>query len=189
MLCNGTEESITTTHTSDDNRKEEKKDRFSIGTIITKYWNGVPYKGEVIDNTNRYYKILYEDNDEEELNHKEVEQYMNKNRGDGRTIKEIGTRMRLKIKVRDWKKTATALERLWPFYYSNKKDTLYRSYREEWHRQEEFNYNCHTRNDKSTYEYTTSENIKVLPEDAVPVDAMDTTEEWRISGQLLIMTT
>jgi hypothetical protein len=29
----------------------------------------------------------------------------------------------------------------------------------------------------------------VLPEDAVPVDAMDTTEGWRMSGQLLIMTT
>jgi hypothetical protein len=53
----------------------------------------------------------------------------------------------------------------------------------------EFNYDCRTRNDKNTYEYTTSENIKVLPEDAVPVDAMDTNEGWRMSGQLLIMTT
>jgi hypothetical protein len=144
-LCKGTEERITNNQPSADSKKEEKIDRFSIGMIITKYWKGVPYKGEVIDNTNRYYKILYEDNDEEELNHKEVEQYMTKNRGDGRTIKEIGTRMRLKLKLGDWNKTAQASERLWPFYYSKKKDMLYMSYREEWHRQEEFNYDCHTR--------------------------------------------
>jgi uncharacterized protein YbaR (Trm112 family) len=92
-LWNGTEERIPNNQPSADSRKEEKKDRFSIGTIITKYWKGVPYKEEVINNTNRYYKIIYEDNDEEELNHKEVERYMNKNRGDGRMIKEIGTRM------------------------------------------------------------------------------------------------
>mgnify|MGYP002632820832 CR=1 FL=1 len=102
-------------------------------------------------------------------------------------IKEIGTRMRLKEKLGDWNKTATESERLWPFYYSDEKDTLYRSYREEWHRQGEFNYDCHTRNDKNTYEYTTTENIKALPEDAVPsVDAMDTIEGWRMSGQLII---
>jgi hypothetical protein len=29
----------------------------------------------------------------------------------------------------------------------------------------------------------------VLPADAVPVDVMDTTEGWRMSGQLLIMMT
>jgi hypothetical protein len=180
-LCNGTEERITNNQPSADSKKEEKKDRFSIGTIITKYWKGVPYKGEVINNTNRYYKIIYEDNDEEELNHKEVEQYMNKNRGDSKTIWEIGIRMQLKLKLGDWNKTATASERLWPFYYSKKKDTLYRSYREEWHRQGQFNYDCHTRNDKNTYGYTTSENIKVLPVDAVLVDVIDTTKGWRMS--------
>jgi hypothetical protein len=64
---------------------------------------------------------------------------------------------------------------------------LYRSYRKDWHKQGEFTYDCHTRNDNNQYNYTTSENIKELPEDAVPIEAMDTEEGWRMSGQLILM--
>jgi hypothetical protein len=52
--------------------EEETKNKFSIGTIITKYWGGIPYIGTVTRNTGQYYKIRYEDNNEEELNHSEV---------------------------------------------------------------------------------------------------------------------
>jgi hypothetical protein len=89
---------------------------------------------------------------------------------------EIGTRKRLQEKLGDWNIPANASERLWPFYYSNRKDTLYRSYRKDWHKQGEFTYDCHTRNGNNKYDYTTSENIKELPEDAVPIEAMDTEE-------------
>jgi hypothetical protein len=58
--------------------------RISIGMIVTKYWSGVPYKGTIISNTGKYYKIQYEDNDEEELNHNKLQKYMKKNRGEGR---------------------------------------------------------------------------------------------------------
>jgi hypothetical protein len=50
----------------------------------------ITYNGIVINNTGKYYKIKYEDNVEEELNHGEVKKYMNKNRGEGQTTREIG---------------------------------------------------------------------------------------------------
>jgi hypothetical protein len=37
------------------------------------------------------------------------------------------------------------------------------------------------------YEYVPAETNKLLPEDAVPVDAMDTNNGWRMLGQLLII--
>jgi hypothetical protein len=126
--------------TSNDNIKENKneedededKKKFSIGTKITKYWSGIPYIGSVTDgNTGKYYKIRYEDNDEEELNHTEVERYWKKNRGEGKTTKEIGQRMRLKKRLGDWNTTAASSERIWSFYFSLSKEILYRSYREE----------------------------------------------------------
>jgi hypothetical protein len=49
------------------------------------------------------------------------------------------------------------------------------------------NFDCHTRNDKDTYEYVPSETNNLLPEDAVPVDAMNTNNGWRMPGQLLII--
>ena len=49
-------------------------------------------------------------------------------------------------------------------------DTLYRSYRQEWHKQGEFYYNCQNRTEQTpnTYEYKSSNNINTLPRDAVP---------------------
>jgi hypothetical protein len=163
-------------------------DKYDLGTIITKYWNGVPYKGIVIDNKGKYYKIRYEDKDEEELNQKEVKKYMEKNRGEGRMTREVGRRLRLRIKLGDWNVTANKSERLWPFYFSCTKQTLYRSYREKWHQQGKFYYDCHSRNNNNTYDYTTTGNTDHLPEDAVPTDVMDTEEGWRVSGHLPMMT-
>jgi hypothetical protein len=96
-----------------------------------KYWAGKPFIGTVTNNADKYYKIQYEDDDEEELNHTEVTKYMRKNRGVGRMTKEVGTRMRLKEKLGDWNILANNSERLWPSYYSNKNDVLYRSYRKD----------------------------------------------------------
>jgi hypothetical protein len=64
---------------------------------------------------------------------------------------------------------------------------LYRSYRKDWHRQGVLTFDCHTRNDKNTYKYVPLETNKLLPEDAVPVDVMDTNNGWRMSGQLQII--
>ncbi|MGK3747229.1 MAG: hypothetical protein ACI90V_014093, partial [Bacillariaceae sp.] len=172
------------------NTKEMKGERIkrSIGNKITKYWSGVPYIGTIISNISRYYKVQYEDGDEEELNHGEVTKYGKKNRGEGRTTSEVGRRMRLRIKLGDWNKTANESDWLWPFYFSRTKDTLYRSYREEWHQQGKFFYDCHSRNRNNKYNYTKTENIDYLPADAVPTDVMDTEEGWRVSGHLPMMT-
>jgi len=172
--------------TTNNEDKDGIRYRFSIGTTITKYWGGVPYTGTIINNTNKYYKIQYNDNDEEELNHHEVQKYMNKNRGEGRTTGEVGKRMRLKRPLGEWNTLANASERMWPFYYSHNTDTLYRSYREEWHSNGEFYYDCHTITDNDTYDYVQSGNVKLLPDDASPTDVMDTIEGWRISTHLPI---
>jgi hypothetical protein len=124
--------------------KDKTEEKHIIGTRITKYWAGKPFIGTVTNNKDKYYKIQYDENDQEELNHKEVTKYMNKHRGEGRATKEVGTRMRLKEKLGDWNITASKSERLWLFYYSKRKDTLYRSYRKEWHQQGAFKYDCHT---------------------------------------------
>jgi hypothetical protein len=76
---------------------------------------------------------------------------------------------------------------MWPFYYSNTKDILYRSYREEWHRQGKFYYDTHNRNENNTYDYIPPENTDALPKDAVPTDVMNIEEGWRMSGHLPMM--
>jgi hypothetical protein len=111
--------------------EEETRNKFNIGTIITKYWGGTPYIGTITRNTGQYYKIRYKDNDKEELNHSEVRKYANKNSGEGRSTREIGQRMRLTIPLGNWNILANESERMWPFYYSHETYTLYRSYRQE----------------------------------------------------------
>jgi hypothetical protein len=90
--------------------------------------------------------------------------------------------MRLRVKLGVWNKTAKESERIWPFYYSTNKDTLYRSYRGEWHSNDAIQYDCHRRNEHYTYNYIQSDNTKSIPNDAVPTDLMDTKTGWRISG-------
>jgi hypothetical protein len=106
-------------NTQNNNKTDKKIEQPSIGTKITKYWNGLPYKGTVTSINRKYYKIKYNNNDEEERSHSEVRKYSNKNRGEGRATKEIGTRMRLMKPLGDWRILANELERLWPFYYSH----------------------------------------------------------------------
>ena len=170
--------------TRDKGNRDNADQRFSIGTIIDKYWNGVKYTGRIISITEKYYRIQYEDNDEEELNHQEVNKYMKKHRGEGRMTGEIGQRMRLRIPLGDWNIVANDSERLWPFYYSHDKDTLYRSYREEWHENGKFYYDCHKTTENDTYNYVPTGKVKQLPIDASPTDVMDTEEGWRISTHL-----
>jgi hypothetical protein len=73
--------------------------------------NGLPLQFNAY-NTGKYYKIRYKDNDEEELNHSEVRKHANKNSGEGRTISEVGQRLRLRIPLGDWNILANESERL-----------------------------------------------------------------------------
>ena len=162
-------------------QRKENINRHSKGTFILKYWKGVPYRGIVTNNKGKYYKILYEDNDEEELNHAEVTKYEKKNREDGRMTGEIGRRMRLMKPLGNWLVLANESERLWPFYYSEDTDILYRSYRRNWNKNGDFYYNCHLIADNDTYNYDPVGKVNALPPDASPADVIDTEEGWRIS--------
>jgi hypothetical protein len=163
-------------------QRKEMIDKVRTGTFILKYWVGVAYRGIVTNNTGKYYKILYEDNDEEELNHTEVIQYEKKYREEGRMTGEIGQRMRLMKPLGDWLVRANDSERLWPFYYSEDTDVLYRSYRKEWHTNGEYYYDCHKIADNDTYNYVPEGNVERLPTDATPTDIIDTNDGWRISN-------
>ena len=163
-------------------QRKEVIDKVSIGTFILKYWVGVPYRGIVTNNKGKYYKILYEDNDEEELNHTEVIKHEKKNREEGRMTGEIGQRMRLTKQLGNWLVLANNSERLWPFYYSEETDILYRSFRKEWHTNGEYYYDCHMIADNDTYNYVPDGNVERLPNDATPADVMDTKEGWRIAN-------
>jgi hypothetical protein len=76
-----------------------------------------------------------------------------------------------------------------PRHVQKNPDTLYRSYREEWHRNGEFYHDGHTMSDNDTYDYTTTGNVKLLLKDASPTDVMYTEEGWRISGHLPMLNT
>jgi hypothetical protein len=89
--------------------------------------------------------------------------------------------MRLTIPLGEWNILANESERMWPFYYSHDTDTLYRSYREEWHKNGKIYYDCHTMTDNDTYDHVSPGNAKLLPEDASPTDVMDIEEGWRVS--------
>ena len=102
----------------------------------------------------------------------------------GRMTGEIGTRMRLQIPLGDWIILANKSERMWPFYYADSTDTLYRSYRKDWYSNGDIYYDCHNINDDEidTYNnYTKSSNVTLLPDDASPTDVMDTDDGWRIA--------
>jgi hypothetical protein len=49
---------------------------YNVGTSLIKYWEGIPYTGKITSNTGQYYKVKYDDNDEEELTHREVTKYV-----------------------------------------------------------------------------------------------------------------
>jgi hypothetical protein len=95
--------------------------------------------------------------------------------------KAVGKRLRLSIPLGDWQVKANESERLWPFYYSNSNNILYRSYRKEWHVQGKFHFDCHQGNDEETFDYSKFTTTDSLPDDTVPVDVMDAPDGWRIA--------
>ena len=56
---------------------DEARGRYKVGTIISKKFDGIAYKGKIIKPYDgRYYKIEYDDGDEEERTHSEVKKYL-----------------------------------------------------------------------------------------------------------------
>jgi hypothetical protein len=50
-------------------RVSEVRGRYNVGTTLIKYWEGIPCTGKITSNMGRYYKVKYDDDDEEELTH------------------------------------------------------------------------------------------------------------------------
>ena len=57
-------------------RVSEVRGRYDVGTSLTKHWDGIPYTGKITSNSGRYYKVKYDDEDEEELSHREVTKHI-----------------------------------------------------------------------------------------------------------------
>jgi hypothetical protein len=44
-------------NTVDNNIEDKNNHKYSTGTLITEYWDGIPYTGTIISNKGKYYKI------------------------------------------------------------------------------------------------------------------------------------
>ena len=56
---------------------DEARGRYKVGTIISKKFDGIAYKGKIIKPFDGgYYKIEYEDGDEEEMTHSKVRKHL-----------------------------------------------------------------------------------------------------------------
>ena len=56
---------------------DEARGRYKVGTIISKKFDGIAYKGKIIKPFDgQYYKIEYEDGDEEEMTHSKVRKHL-----------------------------------------------------------------------------------------------------------------
>ena len=53
-------------------RVDRVRGRYDIRTPIIKNFNGIPYNGNVVSDNGCWYKIKYEDDDEENLTHHEM---------------------------------------------------------------------------------------------------------------------
>ena len=57
----------------------EARGRYNVGTIISKYFDGIPYRGKIIKPYDgRYYRIEYDDGDEEDMTHTDVRKHLPK---------------------------------------------------------------------------------------------------------------
>ena len=57
----------------------EARGRYNVGTIISKKFEGISYQGQIIKPYDgRYYRIEYEDGDEEDMTHSEIKKYLPK---------------------------------------------------------------------------------------------------------------
>ena len=56
---------------------DEARGRYKVGTIISKKFDGIAYKGKIIKPFDgQYYKIEYEDGNEEEMTHTQVHKHL-----------------------------------------------------------------------------------------------------------------
>ena len=59
-------------------RVNEVQSRYSIGTKISKAFDGVEYSRKIIRDNGRYYRVEYEDGDEEDMTHTKIKKHLPK---------------------------------------------------------------------------------------------------------------
>ena len=59
-------------------RVSEVQSRYSIGTKISKAFDGIEYSGKIIRDNGRYYQVEYEDGDEEDMTHTDIRKHLPK---------------------------------------------------------------------------------------------------------------
>ena len=83
------------------------------------------------------------------------------------------------ISLGGWLVDMNKLDRLWPFYYSDKYACLYKSYRAVWHSNDDYIYDGHNCIG-DVYSFEASFQAEELPLDAVPVMVWEEKEGWRV---------
>lgn len=103
----------------------------------------------------------------------------------------------IKLELGNWLVHWNESDRLWPFYYASQSDSLYKSYRQQWHSHDEYQYeryeghasdpvysfepiqnSFHTDEES---EIKVLEKVLTLPDDAVPCDVTDSSGKgWGI---------
>ena len=84
----------------------------------------------------------------------------------------------LKEPLGPWRIRPDTSDCLWPFYYSHKKNILYRSYRQQWWDHRKYQYDAHQGDDPETFSFQKFKTVTTLPDDAVPCDATDEENGW-----------
>ena len=90
------------------------------------------------------------------------------------------------IKLGHWRTEANKSDRLWPFYYSNSTDCIYRSWRRKWYCHKEYQYDILEKTEIEEnwggWNFKPSGNTNDLPRDAVPCDTYVSTDRkhWKM---------
>jgi len=94
------------------------------------------------------------------------------------------SRWKTTVQLGDWRISANDSDRLWPFYYSQQEDVLYRSYRTHWHSHTAYEYVAMRGDHPDVYAFEVPHKVchkvRALPPDAVPCDVEDLDHGWRI---------
>ena len=84
------------------------------------------------------------------------------------------------IELGNWKVKANDSDQLWPFYYSQQTDTLYKSYQKKWFSHIEYEYNALRGDLPDTYAFATLHKLSILPYDPATCNFKDIEHGWKV---------
>ena len=87
---------------------------------------------------------------------------------------------KLRTQLGPWKISYESSDRLWTFYYSHKKNILYRSYQLHWWDHCKYQYDAHQGDDPEIFLFQKFTTVTTLPDDAVPCNAINEQKGWLV---------